>query len=114
MCWPGDGWVGSCHSRMWGCGFAVAGVHLLVDEAGSKARAGSLVGLGPRAFWGWCLPTGRQSWVLGSQVYCLLIGVWCWLLGLLVGRAMSVAAVVLGVLKQPVCWGWGWVLRLIS
>lgn len=34
-----------------------------------EARAGFLKGrLGPRGFWGWCLPAGEWSWVLCSLV----------------------------------------------
>ena len=43
-CWTAHQWAGSCHRRVWGCGCPEAGVLCLVGEAGSEARAGSLVG----------------------------------------------------------------------
>ena len=58
-----------------------------VGEAGPQAGAGSLVsGLGLRGVWGWCLPTGGQSWVPGwSGLLSLHRGLALWQAGLCPG-----------------------------
>lgn len=76
-------WAGSCHSRLWGCSFPVAGACPLVDRSGSQGL--------------WLQASG----VPRSSACTLACGVSSWAFGLV--WPCPGATVGSRVLMQPVC-----------